>query len=660
VAAFVTRETTYVANFQTAQDMADFAQQRPLAHIGFAFEYRYDRPGVVIDQDHIAYDPRSIRPLLLALSLAQAEGDAGGSLFNFVIDLWRPEVYPAVGEALRLPVRFVGHFLQAEFYSLFQLALPEPRNLWDSWVHERARYLGRYHPRYRLSSGGDEAEQARVKAEIEEDDTFRYSLPATCQRYGVPYVLAGQKPRLQESFLHHPEGADFTDTQIRYAAEDAVAVARLYPLQVSAAAQAGILLHLDTIEMPWTRTNARISWHGLRIDPQGRGQVLEACQRHLPGLESQLAAYGVTNICSQTQIKAFLAKVGLLELFRRHGKYSFDKDQLRRFQDRHPALPLLRAARRAHDLQAEKILAPEMVGADGRLHPEHRQLGAHTGRQTSRWPNVLRLGRVLRPLIVPDRGRGIGDVDWAQIEVGLAGAVYRDPELVAMFNTGDVYAAMAQHFYRHQLSEVDLALPGLEFKRRHPALRARMKSCTLGIIYGLTPRGLALDLNIPEAEAEALQRQFLGMFPKLQAALAREAAFGTLRGYASTVTGLHRHRAGQGPASPWERNWLVNHPVQASAAVLLKDAGNRLDKLYRQYNAWLIVPFHDAFVFEAPLAVLSEVATLTGQVMCQTVQEHFPELRPRVEVNLSHPECWNKEGHADALARWLEDPTYSI
>jgi DNA polymerase-1 len=640
--------------------MADFAQQRPLAHIGFDFEFRYDRPGVVINQDHTAYDPRSIRPLLLALSLAQAEGDAGGRLFNFVIDLRRPDVYPAVGEVLRLPVRFVGHFLQAEFYCLFQLALPEPRSLWDSWVLERARYLGRYHPRYRLPSGADEADQARVKAEIEEDDLFRYSLPATCQRYGVPYALAVQKQRLQESFLHHPEGADFTAEQIQYAAEDAIAVTRLYPLQVSAAAQAGILHHLETIEMPWTRTNARIGWHGLRLDPDGRRQVLDACRRHLPGLEQRLAAYGITNVRSQTQIKAFLAKVGLLELFRRHGKYSFDKDQLHRFQDRHPALPLLRAARRAHDLQADKILAPEMVGADGRLHPEHRQLGAHTGRQTSRWPNVLGLDRVLRPLIVPDSGRGIGDVDWAQIEVGLAGAVYGDRDLVTMFNTGDVYAAMGQHFYRHQLSEEDRALTGLAFKRRHPALRARMKSCTLGIIYGLTPHGLALDLNIPVPEAAALQRKFLDMFPQVQKALAREAAFGTLRGYASTVTGLHRHRAAQGPASAWERNWLVNHPVQASAAVLLKDAGNRLDKLYRQYDAWLIVPFHDAFVFEAPLAVLDEVADLTGQVMCQTVQEYFPELRPRVEVNLSHPECWNKEGHADALARWLEDPTYSI
>jgi hypothetical protein len=40
---------------------------------------------------------------------------------------------------------------------------------------------------------------------------------------------------------------------------------------------------------------------------------------------------------------------------------------------------------------------------------------------------------------------------------------------------------------------------------------------------------------------------------------------------------------------------------RANAAVVFKTAGNRLDRLYRQYNAWLIIPLHDAFIFGAPL-----------------------------------------------------------
>jgi DNA polymerase-1 len=105
---------------------------------------------------------------------------------------------------------------------------------------------------------------------------------------------------------------------------------------------------------------------------------------------------------------------------------------------------------------------------------------------------------------------------------------------------------------------------------------------------------------------------------------------------------------------------MSNHPVQGSAAVVFKVAGNRLDKLYRRHGAWLVVPLHDAYVFEAPLEALPEVAALTERALCEAVQEHFPCLRPQAEVNIMHPACWNKEGRFDSVERWLEDPTFSF
>ena len=85
-----------------------------------------------------------------------------------------------------------------------------------------------------------------------------------------------------------------------------------------------------------------------------------------------------------------------------------------------------------------------------------------------------------------------------------------------------------------------------------------------------------------------------------------------------------------------------------------------MERLYRQYNAWLLIPLHDACIFEAPLESLEEVANLTARVMCETVQEYFPELRPQVEVNIKRPDCWNKEGDANALTRWLRDPLAAV
>jgi DNA polymerase-1 len=364
---------------------------------------------------------------------------------------------------------------------------------------------------------------------------------------------------------------------------------------------------------------------------------------------------------SHPQLEAYFRQHGLLEVFRRGDSYSFDRDQLSRYHDRHPAIHLIRVARRVLDLEADRIITGGLVGMDGRVHPDHRQLGTHTGRQSSSWPNVLGLGRVFRPLIVPQDGRGIGEVDLSQIEIGIAAAVYRDPQLLRMFNSDDVYSSMAQQFFSKRLTDEDRGLDSREFKSKHRPLREQMKVCTLGIIYGLTAHGVAGQLGISVSEAEALLRQFLSMFPVLQANLDRTVQTAQLTGYASTSTGLRRYRAKKlGPLTNWERNWIKNHPVQGTAAAIFKVAGNRLDRLYQRYDAWLLLAVHDAFVFEAPLDCLEQVVELTDRVMRESVEEFFPQLRPRTETNFSRPACWNKDGRDDSIERWIEDPMFKL
>jgi DNA polymerase I len=652
---YYAEKTTFINTADDARAMVDFALQRPLSHIGFDTEFRYDRPGVVIDKRNTAHDPRSIRPLLLSLAMAEPSGSGDGRLYCFVIDLRKPELSPIMKELFRFPVCFSGHFAKVELFCLWQLGLPEPNILWDTFVFEKALHLGRHHHKYKLTKDADEVDQIRAKEQSKEKATFSFSLVATCQRYGVAYRMAASKDRLQKSFLIHADDTPFSEEQIEYAAEDAIAAARLYPLQMLQGVQTGLVRHLETVEMAWVITNARIEWNGVRVDGKKRDKAIASLRAHVERLEDYLAKeYGVGNINSPKQLAGFFQSCGLLEAFQQKGKLSFDKEVLKRNAHLHPAIALLRAARRAADLLADKLLSPEFVGTDGRVHAEHRQLGTDTGRQTSRWPNFLGLDRVLRPLAIPADDFAIGEVDWSQVEVGVAAAICDDEDLVRMFNTGDVYSAMAQHFFVGELSEEDLYLDGKAFKRKYPQYRNQMKSCTLGIIYGITPVGLAQTLGTTKAKAAALQDRFMGMFPTLEKALIQAASLGALRGYASTMSGLRRYRAKPGEASRWERNWLTNHPVQGSAAVVFKAAGNRLDKLYQQYDARIIIPLHDAFIFEAPLGELQALADLTARIMCDTLQEYFPVLRPQVEVNISRPDCWNKDGDGEALEQWIE------
>jgi hypothetical protein len=96
---------------------------------------------------------------------------------------------------------------------------------------------------------------------------------------------------------------------------------------------------------------------------------------------------------------------------------------------------------------------------------------------------------------------------------------------------------------------------------------------------------------------------------------------------------------------------------------ILSDCGavsDRLDRLYRRHDASLIIPRHDAHVYEAPLGSLREAGALTERVMCEAVEEYFPVLRPRAEVNDGCTACWNKEGRADSVERWIADPMFTL
>jgi DNA polymerase-1 len=654
---YYARQITQITTPEQARDLVELASQRPLSHIGFDCEYGFSRPPVALSGKQTRQDVRSIQPLLLSLALVEPQSQEKGIVYPFVMDLRAPELSSILGELFRLSTCFVGHAIRGDLFCLLRLGLPEPRIFWDTQIHEMALYLGEQHKKYHLTGREDEVKDIQIQKEVQEKRQLSYSLLATCHRYGVPFIDPESKGHLQASFLDHDPEAPFTNEQIRYAAEDAIAVAHLYLPQVLCAAKTGLLHHLMTVEMPWVITSAHMEWVGVRVDQSRQQQVIRACERHQSTLAATLEGYGIRNTRSHKQLKAFFERERLIHLFRKGNKVSFKKDRLKRLENVHSVIPPLLASRRVNDILSGKVIDTRLVGADGRVHPSYRQLGTDTSRETSRTPNIQGLDSALRPLIVPARGYGIGDVDLCQIEIGIAAAIYRDERLVEMFNSGDVYSAMAQVFYSEELPDTARSLSGSEFKRRYRNQRSTMKSCTLGIIYGVTAHGLSNMLHISQWKAQHLLARFKEMFPTVHHNLERVALLGGIRGYASTITGLHRRRpTARRQLSNWERNWLGNFPIQGSAAAVFKVAGNRLNQLYRSYDAQLIIPLHDAFVFEAPLSYLEEVADLTGRVMCEAVREFFPELQPRVEINIKHPECWNKEGDVKALDRWLKDP----
>jgi DNA polymerase I len=161
--------------------------------------------------------------------------------------------------------------------------------------------------------------------------------------------------------------------------------------------------------------------------------------------------------------------------------------------------------RKMKRLLSDRLFTGELIGADGRLHPDHRALGAESGRNTMRWPNLGGIGRAFRPLVVP-RGAetqiervegdsagtggeleceswGVGEVDFNQIEMMIAAAETRDPDLLAMVNGGDLYCAMARRFHADRLPAGARELSDADIKKHHVRERNEMKILALALMY---------------------------------------------------------------------------------------------------------------------------------------------------------------------------------
>jgi DNA polymerase-1 len=663
--------TTLVDTDEAAADMAAYVAQRTVAFIGIDSEFRFQRI-VQVAKGRQLSDPQGQIPLIVSLAVVELF-DSYLHIATFVVDVRRPAVRSGLQDVLDLEVPFVGHFLKAELHTVWSLGLRAPRTLWDTCIAEKSFCLGvfnkRKKPHAKERDEEDESTEVRAQETQKELQDRHLSLVATAQRRGILHQFAVDKDRLRTEFLGFASDEAFTAEQIAYAAEDAIVAARLYLPQIRVATTTGLLNHLVNIEMPWVEVNARIEWNGVRIDPKRAVQVASACDRHLETVDEvirdQLQRAGIPTpkkghraFLARTALIAYLSKKGLIGFFTEGGDIKLDKDHLKESIGRDELIDLVYVAKRIESLTHDCILDPGAAGTDGRVHPQQQQIGADTGRQTTTLPNILGLPGVLRPLIAASDGCGIGEVDLCQIEVGVAGAVYRNTALIDLFNAGDVYLGMMRRYFAADLSPELLALPDDEAKK-HPALkplRNQMKPLTLGIIYWITAMGLAGMLGVSETKAKQMFRQFLSLFPGLtdsQKAYAQRAA---LRGYAATFSGLRRYRVDLGRASQAELRWMVNMPVQGGAAIAFKIAGIRLNTLYPAYQARMIAVVHDAIVFEAPLNHLHAVAELTRQVLCDAVQSCFPELRPRAEINISHPECWNKDGDTSSLDQWLDDP----
>ena len=418
-----------------------------------------------------------------------------------------------------------------------------------------------------------------------------------------------------------------------YAAEDADVAFRLHAVLMPKIKEMGLEHLLLDCEEPLAGVLLRMETIGVRLDVP----TLRRFRQELEGevIRQELAIRNYTgagvNLASPKQLGEFL--FGYLKLdptVKRtsRGQFPTNEELLLKLRDRHPIIDLIldwRACVKLKNTYVDRL--PDHIDpADGRIHTTFNQTFTDTGRLSSSNPNLQNIpvrsdrGQRIRAAFVA-RGPGwtLLSADYSQVELRLMAAMSGDERMIGAFKRGeDIHAQTASVVYGVPLEEVT------------PSQRSHCKMVNFGIIYGISPFGLASRLRIPRKEAQELIEAYFTQYPAVRAYMDKSIAEARERGYAQTLFGRRRavpeiNSRNASTRTAAERV-AINMPIQGSAADIIKFAMVRIDRelCAKGLRAQMTLQIHDELLFDVPEEELEIVRPLVKSAMESVIDLAVP------------------------------------
>ncbi len=379
------------------------------------------------------------------------------------------------------------------------------------------------------------------------------------------------------------------------------------------------------LEMPLIPVLAAMEMAGVKLDLAYLQALSQELAARLAQIEAEIhrLAGEPFNINSTQQLSRILFdKLGLPTRGIRKTKsgfYSTRAGVLEKLRGLHPIVDLILRYRELAKLKSTYVdTLPRLVNPEtGRVHTTFNQTGTVTGRLSSSNPNLQNIpirteeGRRVRRAFVAEEGWLFVGADYSQIELRVMAHISGDENLIAAFERGeDIHATTAAAIFGVPLEEVS-------YEQRRIA-----KAVNFGLIYGQGAYGLAAQIGVTPAQAEAFIERYFHRFPGVRAYMQRIQREATTRGYVETL--LHRRRyfpelepGSRAPASRRQAalRMAINAPIQGTAADIIKLAMLRLHRRLEGKAARMILQVHDELIVEAPQESREETAAIVREAM---------------------------------------------
>ena len=292
-----------------------------------------------------------------------------------------------------------------------------------------------------------------------------------------------------------------------------------------------------------------------------------------------------------------------------------------------------------------KALADDIHPKTKRIHASFNQTVAATGRLSSSDPNLQNIpirtdiGREIRKAFVAADGHQLISADYSQIELRILAHLSDDPALIEAFLAGeDIHQAVAAQINNIPLNEVT------------KEQRSGAKMVNFGIVYGVTPWGLARRLKVSNSEASEIIDNYKAKFANITTFLDECVTFARSHGYVETMLGRRRPINDIDDRNPQRKalaeRMAINSVVQGSAADLIKLAMIDLHQRIKSadtdpssasplLNTKMILQIHDELVFETPTTLANNAKAIIVDRM-----EHAMDLKVPLTVDAHVSSDW--------------------
>jgi DNA polymerase-1 len=409
--------------------------------------------------------------------------------------------------------------------------------------------------------------------------------------------------------------------------EDARSILKAYQSLKNRLVSDKLLSLYDAVDRPLNLILARMELKGVKVDTAYLSSLSNQFKAKIRELENDIYSESGEefNIASPKQLgEVLFVKMGLAGGKKnKSGTFGTGVDVLEDLESSGVSI----ATKILEWRQLSKLVTtytdalPKFVNQkSGRIHTSFNATLTSTGRLSSQHPNLQNIpirsheGNKIRGAFIAEKGNILISADYSQIELRLLAHVADVQSLKDAFIKGlDIHAATASQIFGVSIDKVD------------ETLRRKAKAINFGIIYGISPFGLAKNLGISRESAKEYIDSYFMRYPGIKAYMDETVVFAKQHGYVKTILGrkclIPNINSSNFNLRNFSERAAINAPLQGSNADIIKKA---MAMLPIELQSCLILQIHDELLFEVPSDIHDQASIEIKRIMEDVVKISIP------------------------------------